>query len=92
MACKRECQKYEAFNSDFTHARYAIGQKRCGTCELFLTWDLDNHCPCCGHRIRLKPKNARLKRQFNNILKQKEQQQKLERREDQSMLQVYLIQ
>ena len=92
MACIRECQKYEATSSDFTHTRYAIGQKRCGTCELFLTWDLDNYCPCCGHRLRLKPKNARLKRQYNNISKQKEQQQKLERLEDQSILQVFLVQ
>ena len=92
MACRRECQKYISINSDSTHTRYAIGQKRCGTCELFLTWDLDNYCPCCGHRLRLKPKNARLKRQFNNILKQKVQQRKLARSEDQTSLQVYIIQ
>ena len=92
MACRRECQKYRAINSDFTHTRYAIGQKRCGTCELFLIWDLDNNCPCCGHRLRVKPKNARLKRQFNNILKQKELHQKFERSEDQLTLQIYVIQ
>lgn len=89
MACRREFQKYIATNSDSTHTRYAIGQKRCGTCELFLTWDFDNSCPCCGHRLRLKPKNARLKRQFNNRLKQKELYHKLERFEDQSTFQMY---
>ena len=92
MACRKECQKYIAINSDSTHTRYAIGQKRCGTCELFLTWDLDNNCPCCGHRLRTKPKNARLKRQFNNSLKQKAQNQKFERSEDQLTLQTYVIQ
>jgi hypothetical protein len=69
MTCRRECQKYIAVNNDSTHARYAIGQKRRGTCELFLIWDFDNFCPCCGHRLRLKPKNAQLKRQFNNRMK-----------------------
>ncbi|WP_458720402.1 hypothetical protein [Candidatus Nitrosocosmicus sp. R] len=82
MACRRESQKYMTINGESTHTRYAIGQKRCGTCELFLTWDLDNYCPCCGHRLRLRPKNSRLRKQFNNILKQKVQDQKVERSND----------
>jgi hypothetical protein len=92
MACRRECQKYRAINSNSTHTRYAIGQKRCGTCELFLTWNHDNYCPCCGHRLRVKPKNARLKRQFNDLSRLKELYQKLERLGDQLTLQMYVIQ
>jgi len=91
MACRRECKKYIAITCDFTHTRYAIGQKRCGTCELFLTWDIDNFCPCCGHRLRLKPKNARLKRQFNDLSKLKEQHLKLERLDDGLALYKYVI-
>lgn len=91
MACKKTCKKYIAINSDSTHARYAIGQKRCGTCEIFLIWDHDNNCPCCGHKLRIKPKNARLKRQYNKILKQKQQQEQLERSKAQSTFQVNWI-
>lgn len=68
MACKNTCLKYKAVNTDCKNARYANGQKRCPVCETFLIWDLSNNCPCCGHKLRLKPKNARLKMQYNNIL------------------------
>jgi hypothetical protein len=70
MACKNICKHYKAIDKNSKSARYANGQKRCPTCEIFLICDYNN-CPCCRRKLRLKPKNARLKRQYNNILKSK---------------------
>jgi hypothetical protein len=40
--------------------RYATGQKRCQICELFIKWE-GQWCPCCGYRLRAKPRNLRYK-------------------------------
>ena len=55
-------EKYLAINSNYTHTRYAMSEKRCGTCKLFLTWNIDNYCPCCGHRLRTKTKKCKAKK------------------------------
>lgn len=38
--------------------RYLNGQKRCSECEIFLDWHA-LYCPCCGRRLRAKPKNLK---------------------------------
>jgi len=40
--------------------RYSTGQKRCQVCEIFLTWD-GLWCPCCGYRLRTRPRNLKYK-------------------------------
>jgi hypothetical protein len=40
--------------------RYANGQKRCQICEIFLKWE-GLWCPCCGYRLRTKPRNLKYK-------------------------------
>jgi hypothetical protein len=40
--------------------RYATGQKRCQICELFIRWE-GLWCPCCGYRLRTKPRNLKYK-------------------------------
>ena len=40
--------------------RYEIGQKRCQICEIFIKWD-GLWCPCCGYRLRTKPRNLKYK-------------------------------
>ncbi|HKX82085.1 MAG TPA: hypothetical protein VJL54_07490, partial [Nitrososphaera sp.] len=40
--------------------RYASGQKRCQICEIFIKWD-GLWCPCCGYRLRTKPRNLKYK-------------------------------
>ena len=40
--------------------RYATGQKRCQICELFIRWN-EPWCPCCGYKLRTRPRNLRLK-------------------------------
>jgi len=58
MTCKGGCIKYKAlkeYNGNL--GRYAIGQKRCSTCEIFVNWE-GLHCPCCGCNLRTKPRNT----------------------------------
>ncbi|MDQ3873466.1 MAG: hypothetical protein M3258_07655, partial [Thermoproteota archaeon] len=38
----------------------ASGQKRCQICEIFIKWD-GLWCPCCGYRLRTKPRNLKYK-------------------------------
>lgn len=46
--------------------RYAVGQKRCQVCEIFINWD-GKHCPCCGYKLRTKPRNIKYKQQLHDI-------------------------
>jgi hypothetical protein len=47
--------------ADGSGRRYFAGQKRCAMCEIFIKWD-DVWCPCCGSRLRIKPRNTAGKR------------------------------
>ena len=40
-----------------------MGQKRCQTCGVYLNWK-DLWCPCCGNRLRTKPRNRIFKLKF----------------------------
>jgi hypothetical protein len=60
MVCKGICQQHKALrpaNGSGGGRRYSAGQKRCTICELFMKWD-GLWCPCCGCRLRTKPKNT----------------------------------
>jgi hypothetical protein len=59
MTCKGRCLIYKA-QKPIGAGRYAIGQKRCQVCEIFLKWD-GLWCPCCGYRLRTKPRNLKYK-------------------------------
>ena len=61
MACKGICIRHKA-QKPVGSGRYATGQKRCQICELFIRWD-GLWCPCCGYRLRTRPRNLRLKAQ-----------------------------
>ena len=43
--------------------RYAAGQKRCQVCAIYIRWD-GIWCPCCGLRLRTKPRNSAYKERF----------------------------
>jgi hypothetical protein len=62
MACKGICTKYKA-TKPAVGGRYNAGQKRCQICETFIEWD-GLWCPCCGYRLRTKPRNARYKAKY----------------------------
>lgn len=59
MTCKDICIRHKA-QKPVGSGRYAIGQKRCQICEIFLKWD-GLWCPCCGYRLRTKPRNLKYK-------------------------------
>lgn len=61
--CKGVCTRHKAKKSK--EGRYASGQKRCNFCNVFMTWD-GFWCPCCGSRLRLKPRNGINKERLKN--------------------------
>ena len=65
MGCKGICVHHKALG------RYAIGNKRCQICEIFIKWDAI-FCPCCGYRLRNGPRLFRHKAKLR--IKRKEQQ------------------
>jgi rRNA maturation endonuclease Nob1 len=58
MVCKGICTKYKAIKP-MTGSRYGNGQKRCQICEIFMDVGADLFCPCCGYRLRTKPRNGK---------------------------------
>jgi predicted amidophosphoribosyltransferase len=60
MACKGTCSRYKAQKPMWEWGRYASGQRRCQICEMFIEWD-GLWCPCCGYRLRSKPRNSKYK-------------------------------
>ena len=59
MTCKGICVRYKAQKPVGT-GRYASGQRRCEICEIFIKWE-GLWCPCCGYRLRTKPRNLKYK-------------------------------
>jgi hypothetical protein len=59
MTCKGICIRHKAQKPVGT-GRYSTGQKRCQMCELFLRWE-GLWCPCCGYRLRTRPRNLKYK-------------------------------
>ena len=56
MTCKGICVRHKAPRPTSSGNRYCAGQKRCQVCEIFLKWD-GLWCPCCGYRLRMRPRN-----------------------------------
>jgi hypothetical protein len=59
VTCKGICIRHKA-RKPVGSGRYAVGQKRCQICELFIEWP-GLWCPCCGYRLRSKPRNLKYK-------------------------------
>ncbi|MDF2769728.1 MAG: hypothetical protein K0S91_2563 [Nitrososphaeraceae archaeon] len=62
MTCKGICLRHRA-SKPIGSGRYSSGQKRCQVCEIFIKWD-ELWCPCCGYRLRTKPRNSAFKERF----------------------------
>ena len=62
MTCKSICVRHKA-RKPVGFGRYAMGQKRCQICEIFIEWP-GIWCPCCGYRLRSKPRNLKFKAQL----------------------------
>ena len=59
MGCTEKCLKLKA-TGNFTGGRYKYGQKRCQVCDVFIQWE-GIWCPCCGYKLRSKPRNKKYK-------------------------------
>ena len=57
--CKGICTRHKA-SKPLKGQRYAQGQKRCQVCEIFMKVE-GLFCPCCGIRLRTKPRNKKYK-------------------------------
>jgi len=67
MGCKEICLRYKARGS-ISKGRYNNGQKRCQVCDLFIVWS-GLWCPCCGYKLRSKPRNKEYKTRLKRIRK-----------------------
>jgi hypothetical protein len=68
--CKGICSRHKAMRPS-NGMRYLIGQKRCQVCQIFIINWQGLFCPCCGVRLRNKPRNSKFKLALinNNIIK-----------------------
>ena len=64
MTCKGICSRLKA-SKPLKGSRYKVGQKRCHDCECFFVID-GMFCPCCGMRLRSKPRSKRAKEMLRN--------------------------
>jgi hypothetical protein len=51
---------------------YATGNKRCNRCDLFIKWE-GLWCPCCGYKLRTRPRHSKFKAKLRMKQKQKSQ-------------------
>lgn len=62
------CKRYKA-DKPVSGGRYASGQKRCQTCEIYIWWS-GVFCPCCNTRLRGKPRNMQYKEGYFEQIKE----------------------
>src|SRR5690348_14813223 len=68
MTCKGICVRHKA-QKPVGSGRYVSGQKRCQICEIFIKWD-GLWCPCCGYKLRTRPRNIKFKAQLREQKKE----------------------
>ncbi len=69
MSCKGICERYKA-KKPVALGRYTSGQKRCQICEIFIKWE-GLWCPCCGYRLRTRPRNLKYKAKYQAMKNEK---------------------
>jgi len=66
--CRGICSRHKANTTgEDNNTRYADGQKRCQSCNIFMRWNFGNNCPCCGCKLRTKPRQKKLKLKLKAI-------------------------
>jgi hypothetical protein len=84
MTCKGICLRHKA-QKPIGAGRYALGQKRCQICEIFIKWD-GLWCPCCGYRLRTKPRNLKYKAKLRSRKRLEEAATRAEQQQPQIQL------
>ena len=62
ISCNGICHRYKATKPG-NMGRYAVGQKRCNSCDIFLNLN-GIWCPCCNYKLRLGPRSSKYKEKF----------------------------
>jgi hypothetical protein len=70
MVCKGICIRHRAQKPLGSFGRYATGQKRCQVCSVYMRWG-GLWCPCCGCKVRTRPRNSKFKQRFKTLIKKK---------------------
>lgn len=68
MVCKGICIRHKASTSKNNRSHYLSNHKRCQICQIFMKWEASFACPCCGSRLRSKPRNKKYKNLLQNKL------------------------
>jgi len=63
MGCRGICTRMKVSKGDNFFGRYADGQKRCNSCEVYFR-TVAIFCACCGMRLRGKPRNTKYKSNY----------------------------
>lgn len=69
MTCRGTCDRYKAKKPADGSGRYSSGQKRCQECQIYILWE-GMSCPCCGMRLRTKPRNLKYKDKYKEAIKE----------------------
>jgi uncharacterized Zn finger protein (UPF0148 family) len=85
MTCKGICIRHKAQKPAASFGRYTTGQKRCQVCSIFMKWG-GLWCPCCGCRVRTKPRNSKFKQKLNTTRKEHSEN---ENKDQQHLLLIY---
>ena len=60
--CMGKCKKFKALKP-YGIGRYAAGQKRCNSCEIFVDYE-GIACPCCHTLLRCVPRSRKGKERY----------------------------
>jgi len=63
LGCKGKCGVYRSTKLANGQGRYSNGQRRCQICSIWIKWE-GLWCPCCGYRLRTKPRNKKFKETY----------------------------
>ncbi|MGI9566004.1 MAG: hypothetical protein ACR2LL_03185 [Nitrosopumilus sp.] len=75
LICKGVCTRFK-INRPIDTGRYCVGQKRCNHCNIFVMWE-GIFCPCCGGRLRQRPRNRQYKDKYNETIQKREKREVL---------------
>jgi len=62
-SCRGLCTRYKVKVSSRNPTYYAGDVKRCARCMLYISWH-EFKCPCCGTKLRTKPKRPNKYNEF----------------------------
>ncbi|KAA2281390.1 hypothetical protein E5N71_14485 [Candidatus Nitrosocosmicus sp. SS] len=71
MVCKGICIRHKASKSRKSNSHYLLNHKRCQICQIFLEWKAGFKCPCCGSKLRTKPRNKKFKNMYREDMDKK---------------------